>query len=873
MQNNYITKEEFELITELKISFYESAKDNKGSLISVGAALMFIKEEKIIDKIKAIRNADNNDAKSDLKKKLPGVTWSGFFDTGRAKNKLTDHSNLICIDIDKLDNDTLVDYRQKLSTDPYTFSLFTSPSGNGLKVIFVIEPTFRLSNEMHLSSYLYIQSYLKKTHSIDIDESGKDSSRLCFLSSDKDLYINHCCEFFSMSDISMLSEEKTPTVRKQVKKVEENTNSTNIPSLAEKIDRMVSFTDKKMSYSEGNRNNYIHLFAANCCREGIEQQDCVDFCLSSFADYNESEMLSTIKSAYTANSANFGKNSLENFIKNKRQNGGSSTSTTSANNNTDIHSFGRNDRIVNDFGVDISVNFWYTKVTTDRITREEKEETKFSYDSFIKFLENNGFYRYDIGDNYQLIRIVGRIVYNVDDRKIRDFVFEFLRSSDDYRFVREMMRRNAKSYMSMGVFEGLKSFPLKIQKDTQHECFLFFKNGCLKITADKWELVDYSKIDNYVWNKSIIDKDYKHCEFSDVVQSDAYRFFSLAINKIDPLKANEIQIFPKDEIPVDNDNPNIISEDEEKAIKKRHLSTLTGIGYMVHNYKDPGLVKAFTATDKKIGSVYDSNGGSGKSITCKLLQQVRPVCLIDGQNFRWEDQFCFSKFNLGDSIVNFNDVRPTFDFSKLFTMMTEEFNFRKMRMDTIVVPFDDSPKIFLSTNHTLKGEGSSYRRRQHIVEFSDFFNDNNTIQSYFNRQFFYDWDDEEYSRFYACMAYCVKLFLEKGLVPFPMENYAIRKIIQYAGEEFVDWCDEVIIPGTEYQKNDLIVQFKQNLPGHQFSKDNKTHGFTKSLKMWAEAKHMLVNAHKKDGRDKRGHVEFMTFTHHGEPVKTEKLPF
>lgn len=871
---NTLTQEQAENLSLIRVSWYNNAKDNKGSVISINAAIEIIRSMRHNDVIEKIRSLEPGKEKDELKKKLPGITWSGFFDTTRAKNKLTDHSGLICIDIDKLHEDEFDQVRESLEIDRHTYCVFTSPSGNGLKVLFVVEPEQILNNDQHLQAYLYIQNYLKITHDIEVDESGKDSSRLCFFSSDNSIYVNETCQYFTLEECEDFAESSKVVVdapKKATAKSNDKPSKKKSPSeltLSDKLDKVFHFTNNKTQYGEHNRNNYIHLFACNACREGIDEADCLGYCLQEFSEHPENEQKATIASAYRANAALFGQNSLENFIANKKSSlNGKGTGNSSADKYNPLFSTNKD--------VNTNVQFWYVQTTMDRATGEEKEEIKFSYDSFIAFLETNGFFRYDIGENFQFIRIVGKIVYNVDERKIRDFVFEFLRSDEQLKRVREMMRRSSKTYMSSSVLEGLKSFPLEIQRDTKTTCYLFFKNGYLEITADGFTMKDYSTLQNHVWHKTIIDKDFKPCTKEEMIKSDVYRFFSLAINKIDPTELEKYKVLPKKEIPADNEDKYIVSEEEWQGHLKRLRSTHTGIGYMIHNYKDPGLTKAFTATDKQIGSAFDSNGGSGKSLTCKFIASVRSVCLIDGHNFRFDNEFGFSKFNMGDSVINFNDVRSSFDFSKLFTMMTEEFNFRKMRMDTITVPFEDSPKIFISTNFTLKGEGSSFRRRQHIVEFTDYFNDTNRPETFFNRQFFYDWDEIEYGKFYTCMANCVRKFLKEGLVDFPMENYAIRKLIQQAGEDFVDWCDSFIVPGQEYQKLDLLTQFKLNIPGHQFAKDNKTHSFTKSLKMWADAKKLLLNAHKKDGRDKRGHVEFMTFTYPTEAMKgmSTDLPF
>ena len=64
-----------------------------------------------------------------------------------------------------------------------------------------------------------------------------------------------------------------------------------------KIDRCLIFTKKKSQYLEGNRNNFIYLFASNCNREGILENEALSFAKREF-DLEENEIRKTIQSAY-----------------------------------------------------------------------------------------------------------------------------------------------------------------------------------------------------------------------------------------------------------------------------------------------------------------------------------------------------------------------------------------------------------------------------------------------------------------------------------------------------------------------------------------------------------------------------------------------
>jgi len=121
------------------------------------------------------------------KVQLPGVLWSGSFrDRATPVNeKLVAHSGLLCADLDFL-GDRLEEVREKLSSCPYVWLIFTSPSGDGLKVVFRVPA----DASIHLRSFGAIEKLIKDLVGVQVDESCKDIGRLCFLSFDPKIFHN-----------------------------------------------------------------------------------------------------------------------------------------------------------------------------------------------------------------------------------------------------------------------------------------------------------------------------------------------------------------------------------------------------------------------------------------------------------------------------------------------------------------------------------------------------------------------------------------------------------------------------------------------------------------------------------------------------------
>lgn len=113
------------------------------------------------------------------------VTFSGVFEK-RNDNNLKQHSNLLTIDFDHMEN--LQELKAQLLNDEYfeTEMLFTSPSGDGLKWIIRID----VSEVSHSDYFIAVANYIKHTYNIEVDQSGKDVSRACFLPYDPTAFLH-----------------------------------------------------------------------------------------------------------------------------------------------------------------------------------------------------------------------------------------------------------------------------------------------------------------------------------------------------------------------------------------------------------------------------------------------------------------------------------------------------------------------------------------------------------------------------------------------------------------------------------------------------------------------------------------------------------
>jgi hypothetical protein len=112
-------------------------------------------------------------------------TFSGTF-TSRNDKALIKHSGLLCLDFDHLNSVSML-FNRLLQDDYFdTQLLFRSPSGDGLKWIISIDTT----KATHGDFFAAVANYILQTYGVEVDKSGRDISRACFLPHDPQAFIN-----------------------------------------------------------------------------------------------------------------------------------------------------------------------------------------------------------------------------------------------------------------------------------------------------------------------------------------------------------------------------------------------------------------------------------------------------------------------------------------------------------------------------------------------------------------------------------------------------------------------------------------------------------------------------------------------------------
>jgi hypothetical protein len=713
--------------------------------------------------VKKIRAEKRKPERNELKKQLPAICFSGTF-TKRADSALIEHSGLICLDFDGYQKQKeLLQDKENLCKNKYVYSVFISPSGNGLKVLVKIPA----DAENHTNYFNSLEKYFNSPY---FDKTSKNISRVCYESYDPLIHVN---ENSSIWDII-----EEPEYREVSKFRDQPT----IPITDENkiVEILVKWWTKKYPMVEGQRNQNCYVLAMAFNDYGINKS-LAGYVLNQYAtaDFSIKEIQITIDSAYK-NTANFGTKYYEdeervNQIKAKLRRGVSKKEVRSqlAESNLDPDTVEAVLAKVEEENA--KQTFW---------TKNEKGIIKIVHILFKQFLEDSGFYKYcpEGGKNYVFVKVTNNLIDHTSEKEIKDFVLNHLLELDDvtvYNYFADNTRFFKEEFLSM-----LSTIDIYFIEDTKDAAYLYYKNCAVKISKDEIVSIDYLDLGGYVWKDHVIDRNFNMCEVTDRCN---YRQFIR----------------------------NICGEDDSRA-----QSMESTIGFLLHGYKNLSFCPAVILNDEVISD--NPEGGTGKGLFMNALSCMKKLVVIDGKSFTFERSFAYQLVSADTQILCFDDVKKHFDFERLFSVVTEGLTLEKKNKDAIKIPFSKSPKIAITTNYAIKGSGNSFARRKWELELHQYYSKAFTPLDEFGKLMFGDWNDDDWCEFDNYMIGCLKNYLRTGLVKSKFVNLKIRQLSAETSHDFIEWCglvegqerNQMLVTGQRLYKNDLYLDFINEYPDY-----------------------------------------------------------
>lgn len=403
------------------------------------------------------------------------------------------------------------------------------------------------------------------------------------------------------------------------------------------------------------------------------------------------------------------------------------------------------------------------------------------------FFVERGYFIYRTSvDRWILIRIVDNIVKQVGKKDLKDELINYITDNEPNRYMHQFFLKNIGKALSDDFLETLPAKQVDFKRDHKDAMQIYYQNCIVKITKDKITTHHYTELDGYIWESQILPRDFKlepvstDCEFATFIWN--------------------------------------VAKHEEA----RTLTICSSLGFHIHNYKHASYCPATILNDEVISS--NPEGGTGKGIIYKALPYFVECLTIDGKTFNFDSNFLYQRLSPETRMVIFQDVDKNFNFERLFSFLTEGVVTERKGKDQIFIPFNEAPKVGITTNYALRGNGNSHERRRFEVEISQYYNAEKTPETEFGHLLFDDWDTYQWSQFdNYIVRCCCQLFLQKGLIKQDLVNLPEKKLINATNPDFVAFMREIDFKFEATLKGELLRKFMENnddyvIPSKYFSR-------------------------------------------------------
>jgi len=303
-----------------EITFIRNFKNVVGQS-TLKAVYRLIKDGKYAKEIISMRQmlAEGNTVGYNIAKKaLLAFTAVATFDGGRKEQYRTGYSQVIVLDVDNLSPEELARVKALVIACPHTLCCFTSPSGNGLKIFIAVNSGV----EEHLNAFLSAANYIYELTGVVVDPSGKDITRLCFVSDDPKAYYNDNATLYDwrehptnagvppVGDKGSLEENvgaprvgahgnnvgaHPPPARRPARRIPASPKG--IGDIMKVYRKCIAFVEQITHFVEGQRNAFVFQLALQLRLMGIPETTAL-FLIQQDYNYEASEVRGSVHSAY-----------------------------------------------------------------------------------------------------------------------------------------------------------------------------------------------------------------------------------------------------------------------------------------------------------------------------------------------------------------------------------------------------------------------------------------------------------------------------------------------------------------------------------------------------------------------------------------------
>lgn len=514
------------------------------------------------------------------------------------------------------------------------------------------------------------------------------------------------------------------------------------------------------------------------------------------------------------------------------------------------------DETIHQFGVlkrrSFQMKFWQKVI--ENVKGVSKVNYNINLENFYYFLESNGFYvtdsKYHRKAGYCYAKIEGKRVELINPEQIKKIVKRFtknwIRSKNMLDEVAVLNKINSSTQISENNLQELREIELEFRNHKKGLEWLHFKNGSIRITAEKIEKVKHDDVPNFILGKlEVNDTEISHLvdqniriEPKPAIEIEPTEDYGRLLDRMKNARTTEereninveVANFPElDRYTVtindeefmwvrfirdlahihwrkDLEDKKPLNEVEKKEQDLLLTNIMFVLGYMTAQYKNPGKPWLAFLQDMKISDIGQSSGRSGKSLLTVAMSKTRPSFYIGGRrkDITEKTEFIYDGYTKFHNFIEVDDLYEFAEFNFFYTQVTGKREVNSKHISKQILDYDESGKMLISSNFELQNTDNSTIARILNTAVSDYYHEKTKYNDYretrsplskYGRMLFDEFTDEEWNKFYNFMAYCIQLQMRFFKIQPPMANLEKRQLrrLMIKGvskdEEFFKWAN------------------------------------------------------------------------------------
>ena len=268
----------------------------------------------LTEKHRYARATGDEQGASRYKKMMASFGVAARFEGGRQQKHIVEFTGLSLVDIDHIAPERMTEILEKVREDEHTLLAYTTLSGQGVRVLTRYEAPLlspqggktsatmtellppgggREGAAAYKQVFEQINTYYQNLTGLPTDGQCKNIGRISTIAYDEHLYYNPDATPFIVK-----LEEKKPVGRPRGGKSEKGSvKRCKIGDVERLVQRELE--RRGVVYEAGTYNKYVSAFCYEMNRYGVPEEECREWAVNRFDDYNTPEVEAIVRSCYT----------------------------------------------------------------------------------------------------------------------------------------------------------------------------------------------------------------------------------------------------------------------------------------------------------------------------------------------------------------------------------------------------------------------------------------------------------------------------------------------------------------------------------------------------------------------------------------------